>query len=73
MVGGGSRVVVFVTADGDTETVDFGLVQAYGGDHSCIGDLAVGGDDRLGHVEDSVGAPRHVIADALGDAAEIVG
>ena len=70
MGGGGARVVDFVTANGNTDTVDFGLVRAYGGNHAGIGDLAVGGDAGFGDVEDSV-ATRHAIADTLGEAAEI--
>ena len=46
---------------------------ADGGDHAGIGDLSVSRDAGLGHVEDSVGAARHVSADAFGGAAEIVG
>ena len=73
MGGGGARVVKFVIADGDMETVDFGIVWADGGNHVGIGDLAVDGDAGFGHVEESVGAARHASADALGEAAEIVG
>ena len=71
--GGGASVVEYVAADGDTDTVEFGLVREDGGDHAGIGDLTVGGDAGFGHVKDSVGAARHASADALGDAAEIVG
>ena len=71
--GGGARVVNYVAANGDTDTVDLGLVQADGGDHAGIGDLAVGGDAGFGNVEDSVGTARYASADALGEAAEIVG
>ena len=71
--GGGARVVKYVTTYGDTDTVNLGLVQADGGNHAGIGDLAVGGDARFGHVEDSVGSARHASDNALGEAAEIVG
>ena len=46
---------------------------ADGGDHAGIGDLAVGRDSGIGHVEYSVGAARHASAYALGEAAEIIG
>ena len=71
--GGGSRVVEYVAADGDTDTVELGLVRVDGGEHAGIGDLAVGGDAGFGHVEDSVGAARHASADTLGEAAKIIG
>ena len=71
--GGGTRGVEYVAVDGDTDTVDFVLVRADGGNHAGIGDLAVGGEAGFGHVEESVGAARHASANALGEAAEIVG
>ena len=64
---GGSRVVDYVAANCDTDTVEFGLVRADGGD------LAVDGDTGCGHVEDIVGAAQHGSADALGEADNIVG
>ena len=70
---GGSRVVEYVTADSDTDTVDLSLVQADGGNHVGICDLAVGGYAGFGNVEDSVGSARHASSDALGEAAKIVG
>ena len=73
VVGGGARVVEFAAAKGNTGTVDFGLVQADGGDHAGIGDLAVGGDAGFGHVEYSFGAAKHASADALVEADEIIG
>ena len=48
-------------------------MRADGSDHVCIGDLAVDGDAGFWHVEDSVGAARHASANALGEAANIVG
>ena len=66
-------MVKYVSTDGDTDTVNLGFVWADGGDHAGIGDLAVGGDFGLGHVEYSVGAARHASSYALGEAAEIVG
>ena len=48
-------------------------MRTYGGDHAGIGDLSVGRDAGFGHIEDSVGAARHVNAKALGEAAEIFG
>ena len=71
--GGGARVVEYIANGGDTDTVNLGLVQADGGNHAGIGDLAVGGDAGFGHVEDSVGATRHASDDALGEAADIIG
>ena len=71
--GGDTRVVEYVAANGDTDTVDFVLLRADGGNHAGIGDLAVGMDAGFGHVEDSVGAARHASAGALGEAANIVG
>ena len=55
------------------DTVDFGILQADGGNHAGIGDLAVGGDAGFGHVEDSVGAASHTSSNNLGEAADIVG
>ena len=46
---------------------------AGGGDHAGIDDLAVAGDSVLEHLEYIVDAARHAIADALGEADEIVG
>ena len=63
----------YITSEGDMDTVDFGFVWANGGDHAGIGELAVGGDARLGHVLESVGAVRHASDDALGEAAKNVG
>ena len=71
--GGGARVVEYVANNSDTDTVDFGFVRADGGDHAGIGDLVVSRDAGFGHVEDSVGATRHASADALSEAAKIVG
>ena len=73
MGGSSARVVEYVAADGDMDTIDFGFLQAHGGDHAGIGDLAVGGDAGLGNVEDSVGTTRHASSDDLGEAAEIIG
>ena len=52
--GGGIRLVEYVAANSETDTVDFGFVWADGGDHTGIGDLAVGRDAGFGHIEDSV-------------------
>ena len=45
---------------------------ADGGDHTGIGDLAVGGIPGLEHVEYSVGAEKHASAYALDEAAEVL-
>ena len=42
--GGGARLVDYVAANGDTDTVDLIFVRAGGGNHARIGDLAVGGN-----------------------------
>ena len=55
------------------DTVDFCFLRVDSGDHAGIGDIAINGDAGLGHVEESVGAARHEISDALGEAVEIVG
>ena len=65
-------VVEYVTADGDTDTVDFGSLWADGGDHAGIGNLAFGGDSGIGNVEYSVGFMRHTSAYSLCEADEIV-
>ena len=48
-VGGGSaRVVDYVAANSEMDTVDLGLVRADVGNHAGIGNLAVGADAGLG-------------------------
>ena len=71
--GGQAWEVEFVTTHRDADTVRFGLGWSNGRNEASIGDLSAGRNGVSFNENDGVGTGGHPGANALGEAAEIVG
>ncbi len=70
---GHTRVVEFVTTDGDADTVDLGLGWTDGGNEASIRDFAVLWNGLPFDEENDIGTKGLASTDSLGESAEIVG